>query len=58
MAAVDEWLKMPHADRYSSYEKSMAGSLAKMVDEMLAKDFKPVVDEAKKKIHAQVLALC
>lgn len=56
MAEVDRWMKLPQKDSYNRTE-TMAGSLQKIVDEILRSEMKGTIDAAKKRISQEVLEL-
>lgn len=57
LAEVERWMKLPQKDSYGSRNETMAGSLQKIVDEILRSELKGTIDAAKKKVSEEVLRL-
>ena len=56
MVEVDEWMRLPSRDGYSS-NPTMGDALKKMVDDIVRNELKGTVDAAKKKVSEEVLRL-
>jgi histone H3/H4 len=54
MAQVDRWMRPPSRDSFSRSE-NLGECLQKVVDELIRKELKPTIEEAKKAIHGEVL---
>lgn len=57
LAEVERWMTLPQGDSFSRQKQSMAGSLQKIVDEILRTELKGTIDAAKRKVSEEVLRL-
>lgn len=53
---VQKWMTLPTRDSYHG-NPNMADSLKKIIDEILRSEMKSTIDEAKRKVHEEVLKL-